>query len=62
MILALTAIILLALAAALIVREIHQLLYVREVRHLPMISELQARNNAKPLTHAVLHRYPGDIE
>lgn len=54
------AIVLLALAAALLLREFHQLRYAHSVRHLPMITELQAQQNAKPLTHAVINRLPGD--
>ena len=43
------------LAAILGGNIIHRLLYVRELRHLPILTELQARQNSKPLTHAVLH-------
>lgn len=50
----LTVLVVIALTIALAI-IIHHLLYVREVRHLPMISELQARANAAPLTSAVTH-------
>ena len=53
---ALAAIAIVILIAALAVREIRQLLYVREVRHMPILTELQARENAAPLTSAITHR------
>jgi hypothetical protein len=63
MILAVTTIIVLTITAAVIIREAHRLLYAREVRHLPMVSELQARQNSKPLTHAVINpNLPADHE
>lgn len=60
MILAIATIIALSLAAAFMLREFHQLRYAHSVRHLPMISELQARENAAPLSTAVINRLPGD--
>jgi hypothetical protein len=42
--------------AVLIVREVHHLLYVRGVRHMSIVTELQARENAAPLSSAVTHR------
>jgi hypothetical protein len=43
------------LAAVLGGNIIHRLLYVRELRHLPILTELQARENAAPLSCAVIH-------
>lgn len=58
MILGLCVLAVLSVIAALIVREIHRLMYVREVRHMPKVSELQARENAAPLSSAVIERAP----
>jgi hypothetical protein len=43
-----------------LVREFRHLLYVREVRQMHTISELEARENAAPLSSAIIHRLPGD--
>ena len=56
MIIALLTIAAVILIGALAIREIRQLLYVREVRHMPILTELQARQNAAPLTSAITHR------
>ena len=60
MILGLAIIVALAFVIALAIREINQLRYTHSVRHLPMITELQARQNAAPLSTAVINRLPGD--
>ena len=56
MIAVLAAIVIVIIAGALIVREVRQLLYARQVRHMPILTELQARENAAPLSHAITHR------
>lgn len=62
MILGLLTLVVLSVVAALGVREVHRLLYVREVHHLPMVSEEQARENAAPLSSAVIERAPATIK
>lgn len=60
MILGLLTLAVLVVIAAFLVREFHHLLYVRQVRHMPMVSELQARQNSAPLSSAVVERAPAD--
>lgn len=60
MILGLLTLAVLTVIAVLIVREIRQLLYVRDVRRMPILTELQARQNAAPLTSAIADRHVAD--
>ena len=55
----LTVIVLLTLAAVIVGKAaqgvVHRIRYALEVRHLPSISEWEARQNAKPLSSAIIH-------
>jgi uncharacterized protein YneF (UPF0154 family) len=42
------------------VRVVRRVLYIRSVRHLPRVTEWQARKNAAPLTNAFVNRYAAD--
>jgi hypothetical protein len=55
----LTAIVILGLACILVLKlaqgVVHRVRYALEVRHLPKVSEWQARQNAAPLSSAIIH-------
>jgi hypothetical protein len=42
------------------VRLVRRVAYIRSVRHLPRVTEWQARKNAAPLTNAFVNRYVAD--
>lgn len=59
MITTVTAVVLLTLICAVVVKlaqgVVHRIRYALEVRHLPKVSEWQARKNAAPLSSAIIH-------
>lgn len=48
------------LLVILAVRTVRRVLYARSVRHMPHVTEWQARKNAAPLSNAFVNRYAAD--